>query len=84
VTNPKHQGIEVIELVPPAVQTDLMPGHSTNSNIMTLSAFTEESRALFAQEPTPAEITVQQVLLLRVAEREGRFDKTFDMLNQPH
>src|SRR6266568_4087941 len=31
----KDQGIEVIELVPPAVQTDLMPGHATNPNIMT-------------------------------------------------
>lgn len=80
----KDQGIEVIELAPPAVQTDLMPGQATNPNIMTLAAFTDETMALFAQEPTPAEITVQQVLFLRNAEREGRFDKTFEMLNQAH
>lgn len=80
----KDQSIEVIEVVPPAVQSDLMPGHATNPNNMTMAAFTEEIMTLFAQDPTPAEITVQQVLFLRNAEREGRFDATFLMLNQAH
>lgn len=74
-------GIEVIELAPPAVQTDLMPGHKTNPDILTLPAFVDEVMALFAQTPTPAEITVQRVMFQRAAEREGRFQAAFETIN---
>ena len=36
--------------------------------------------ALFAEQPTPAEILVERVKLLRHAEREGRFDAAVTML----
>jgi uncharacterized oxidoreductase len=77
----EKQGIEVIEIAPPAVQTDLMPGHKANPNILTLPAFIDEVMALFAQTPTPAEITVQRVMFQRAAEREGRFQAAFDTIN---
>jgi hypothetical protein len=32
--------------------------------------------------PTPAEICVKKVYLTRFAEREGRFDATFNELNE--
>lgn len=79
----KDQGIEVIELAPPAVQTDLMPGHKSNPNILPLPAFVDEVMSLFTQEPTPPEITVQRVMFQRAAEREGRFDAAFNTINQP-
>ena len=73
--------VEVIELVPPAVQTELTPGQSTREGYMSLGAFVDEVMSLFQQQPTPNEILVERVGLLRNAEREGRFDQTLAMLN---
>jgi uncharacterized oxidoreductase len=72
---------EVIELVPPGVQTDLMPGHASNPAMMPLEDFISETMSLFAKQPTPAEICVDRVNLLRRAEAEGRFDEVLNILN---
>jgi|SRR3546814_3117237 len=63
--------VEVIELVPPAVRTELTPGQSTREGYMPLDAFADEVMTLLAAEPTPAEILVQNVLPLRNAEADG-------------
>lgn len=73
--------VEVIELAPPAVQTDLTPGQSTREGYMPLAEFADEVMSLFAQKPTPSEILVKRVGFLRFAEQEGRFDKTLQDLN---
>jgi uncharacterized oxidoreductase len=73
--------IEVIELAPPAVRTELTPGQSTRDGYMPLEAFMDEVMALFRREPTPQEILVERVGFLRWAERDGRFDQTVDMLS---
>ncbi|HEX7874668.1 MAG TPA: SDR family oxidoreductase [Sphingobium sp.] len=72
---------EVIELIPPAVQTDLTPGQSTREGYMPLTDFIDEVMDLFGQAPTPPEIRVKAVAFLRDAEAEGRFDETFAALN---
>jgi len=74
--------VEVIELAPPAVQTGLTPGQESREGYQPLDEFTDEVMALFAQQPTPPEILVEGVAFLRNAEREGRFDATFQQLNQ--
>ena len=74
--------VEVIELAPPAVQTGLTPGQESRQGYQPLDEFADEVMALFAQQPTPPEILVQRVAFLRNAEREGRFDETFQQLNQ--
>lgn len=66
--------VEVIELAPPAVRTELTPGQSTRDGYMPLDDYAREVMALFTAVPTPREILVQNVLFLRNAEREGRFD----------
>ena len=73
--------IEVIELVPPAVQTDLTPGQSKRPGYQPLDEFADQVMALFATEPTPPEILVEHVKFLRNAEAEGRFAKTLEQLN---
>ena len=75
--------VEVIELAPPAVQTDLTPGQSTRAGYLPLDAFIDEVMALFQQQPTPAEILVERVKFLRNAEAEGRFDQVLAMLSEP-
>jgi len=73
--------VEVIELIPPAVQTGLTPGQATRPGYMPLGEFIDEVMTLFDTQPTPPEIAVARVAPLRTAEAAGRFDATFEMLN---
>lgn len=72
--------VEVIELVPPGVQTELTPGQSTREGYMPLDEFIEETLVLFAQDPTPEEILVERVKGFRFAERDGTVAENLDML----
>ena len=74
--------VEVIELAPPGVQTDLTPGQAHRPGYMPLGEFIDEVMGLFGQQPTPPEILVERVRWQRDAEREGRFDQTFQQLNE--
>ena len=74
--------VEVIELAPPGVRTDLTPGQANRPGYMPLGAFADAVAAQFAQEPTPSEILVDEVQFLRQAEREGRFDETLKTLTE--
>jgi uncharacterized oxidoreductase len=57
--------VEIIELAPPAVQTELTPGQSKREGYMPLAHFIDEVMALFHREPTPKEILVERVSPLR-------------------
>lgn len=74
--------VEVIEVAPPGVQTDLTPGQAHRPGYMPLKAFADAVAAQFAQQPTPSEILVDEVQFLRQAEREGRFDATLKTLTE--
>jgi uncharacterized oxidoreductase len=65
-------GVEVSELVPPAVDTHLGSG---NPHALRLEDFGAEVMDLLAQDPTPREILVQRVLMHRWAERDGTYDE---------
>jgi uncharacterized oxidoreductase len=74
--------VEVIELAPPAVQTNLTPGQATRPGYQPLDDFADEAMALLMQAPTPAEILVERVRFLRFAEAEQRFEPTLVQLNE--
>ncbi|PKG47306.1 MULTISPECIES: SDR family oxidoreductase [Halomonadaceae] len=74
--------VELIELAPPAVQTELTPGQSTREGYMPLNDYIEEVMTLFSQQPTPKEILVEKVKFLRWAERDGHFDQAVEMLSK--
>lgn len=74
--------VEVIELAPPGVQTDLTPGQANRPGYQPLDEFVDEVAALFAQSPTPREILVERVRPLRFAEAEGQFDERLAALNE--
>ncbi|MEU0443174.1 SDR family NAD(P)-dependent oxidoreductase [Streptomyces sp. NPDC006186] len=65
-------GVEVVELVPPAVAT--AGQEKVNPNALPLDEFADEVMDLLAQEPTPREILVEGVLMHRWAERDGTYD----------
>src|SRR3546814_3461823 len=71
--------IEVIEVVPPAVQTTLTPGQGSRQP---LEQFIEEVMALLTGQPTPSEILVERVRFQRFAEAEHRFEETLESLNE--
>ncbi|GAA2486104.1 SDR family oxidoreductase [Winogradskya humida] len=65
-------GVEVTELVPPAVAT--LPEHKkANPRALDLDDFLDEVMAQLGQTPTPHEILVQGVLQHRWAERDGTY-----------
>ncbi len=71
---------EVLELIPPYVQTDLMGG-GEDPRAMALKDFIEETMQLLSEEPTPAEICVERVHPLRYAAENGNLEKVFRGLN---
>jgi uncharacterized oxidoreductase len=73
--------VEVIEMAPPAVQTELTPGQSTREGYMPLAEFMDEAMSLLQRSATPREILVERVHALRWAERDGRFDQMVAMLS---
>lgn len=80
-TQLRDTSVEVLEIAPPAVQTDLMPGHATDPNAMPLNEWIDETLEILAQQPTPALVGVKRLALLSRAEAEGRYDTTFAALN---
>ncbi|PLC51115.1 oxidoreductase [Pollutimonas subterranea] len=73
--------VKVIEIVPPAIQTELTPGQSSREGFMPLGDFMDEVMAIFAQQPTPDEVLVSRAVFQRWAEREDRFDQAFKVVN---
>jgi uncharacterized oxidoreductase len=74
--------VEVIEIVPPQVQTELTPGQSQDPNSMPLDAFVDEVMALLHAAHTPAQVCVEGVRYFREAEAKGQFDQALQMLAQ--
>lgn len=81
----RHQlratAVQVVELAPPAVATDLMPGSRSNPMSMPLGDYISESIALLTAHPDAAEICVERVGFLRNAEASGGYAAVFGMLN---
>ena len=73
--------VEVIELIPPGVKTELTSELSTRDGYMSLADFIHETMALFAAEPAAQEICVKQVRPLRFAEEQKQFQELFRRVN---
>ena len=73
--------VQVIELVPPAVQTELMPGQSESPIAMPLDAFLDEVMELMTTDPDAAEVTVESVRFLRNAVANGSYPQVLEMLS---
>jgi uncharacterized oxidoreductase len=76
----KSTSVEVLEIIPPYVQTELMGG-AEDPRAMPLKEFLAETVALLKQNPTPAEICVERVKPLRFAAESGNYAAVFNGLN---
>ena len=78
--------VDLIELVPPSVATDLLPGQRESEFAMPLDEFVDEVIHLLETEPDANEIQVERVKFLRYGEARGDYDKVVATLNaaDPH
>lgn len=65
-------GVDVVELVPPAVAT--AGQEKVNPHALPLDDFATEVMQLLSENPTPHEVLVKGVLMHRWAERDGTYD----------
>ncbi|UKJ64841.1 SDR family NAD(P)-dependent oxidoreductase [Cellulosimicrobium cellulans] len=78
--------VDVVELVPPSVATDLMPGQRESAFAMPLDEFVTEVVDLLSTQPDAHEILVERVKFLRFGEARGDYDEVVRVLNaaDPH
>ena len=76
----KDTTTEVLEIIPPYVQTDLLGG-GEDPRAMALKDFVEQTMEIFNTQPTPLENCVKNAHGLRFAESGGKFDAVFKGLN---
>jgi uncharacterized oxidoreductase len=76
----RNTNVEVLELIPPYVATQLMGG-ADDPRAMPLSKFITEVMEILKTQPTPPEICVENVKPLRFAAESGNFDPIFARLN---
>lgn len=72
--------VEVIEVAPPGVQTELTPGQSEREEYMPLDEFIDQTMRQFESDDIPPEVLTEPVKPFRDAERDGTFDKFLAML----
>jgi uncharacterized oxidoreductase len=78
----KDTKIEVLELVPPYVQTELMgEAQAKDPRAMPLDAFIEETMEILKTQPEAQEICVKTVYPLRFAAEGGKYEAFFTGFN---
>ena len=73
--------VRVIEVIPPGVQTELMPGQQNDEHAMPLEEYLDEFMAALAAQPAAEEIVVERAKFFRHAEAEGRYGDVLEMLS---
>lgn len=78
----KDTRAQVLELIPPYVQTELMgPQMATDPTAMPLKDFIAETMKILKSSPEATEICVERVKPLRFAEANGGYEAFFKKLN---
>lgn len=78
----RNTNIEVLEIVPPYVQTELNgPQQVSDPRAMPLADYISETVQLIDNPPASGEILVERVKPLRWAEKNGSFDQIFSTMN---
>ena len=78
----KDTSVQVIELIPPAVQTELMgPEQASNPDYLPLGDFIAETMNILGTSPEVTEVLVERVKPLRFAEANGGYDAFFKQFN---
>lgn len=73
--------VKVLELIPPKVQTPLVPGLEQAEDAMPLEEFLDETMRNLETQPAGDEIMVDRVHFLRYPERFGGYDHVVSVMN---
>ena len=78
----KDTAVQVLELIPPYVQTELQGARqASDPHAMPLAEFIAETMQILENNPDAEEITVERVMAQRTSERSGNYDAFFKNLN---
>ncbi|PZN98353.1 MAG: oxidoreductase [Hyphomicrobiales bacterium] len=85
----RHQlqdtSVEVVEIAPPYVQTELLGAHQlTDPDAMPLADFTDEVMSILESAPASGEVIVERCKPLRFAAENGNMAAVFGMVNRQH
>lgn len=78
----RNTPVQVIEILPPWVQTELQGERGMNPKAMPLAEYIAETMSILKNSPDAAEIVVERAKAMRFAERDGIYDAFFTNLNQ--
>lgn len=78
----RDSDVQVIEIVPPRVQTALQGGRGFDPGGMPLDEFIAEVMMLLQTEPDADEIVVKRARAFRYAERDGTYDEIYPVFNK--
>ncbi|PKB19458.1 putative oxidoreductase [Novosphingobium kunmingense] len=74
--------VRVIELIPPAVQTELTPGQSSREGYLPLATYIDQVMAQYGESGFPDEVLVPNAKVLREAEKNDQFEQVLAMLSR--
>jgi len=74
--------VQVIEIIPPQVQTALQGERGFDPRGMPLDEYVSETMALLQTQPQADEIIVERVKRFRYAERDGAYDNIYPVFNE--
>jgi uncharacterized oxidoreductase len=78
----RDTSVQVIEVIPPQVQTALQSERGFDPKAMPLDEYVTETMTLLQNEPQADEIVVDRVKGFRFAERDGAYDDIYPGFNQ--
>jgi uncharacterized oxidoreductase len=79
----RDTAVQVIEIIPPWVQTELQGERGMNPKAMPLDEYIAETMSILKKSPDASEIVVERVKpLLRFTERGGGYDEFFAKFNE--
>lgn len=77
----RHTPVQVIEIIPPRVETDMLGDQDGGVAAMSMKSFVAEAFSLLHSQPDATEIVVDAAKRVRFAARDGHYDDTFTAIN---
>jgi uncharacterized oxidoreductase len=78
----RDTAVQVIEIIPPRVQTALQGDRGFDPRGMPVDEFITETMTLLQTQPAADEIIVERAMGFRFAERDGAFDEIYPAFNE--
>jgi uncharacterized oxidoreductase len=78
----RDTSVQVIEVIPPQVQTALQGERGFDPKAMPLDEYVTETMSLLQTQPQADEIVVERVKAFRFAERDGVYDDIYSAFNE--